>query len=334
MRLVVCLEGEVAGHLDTDAAQARFTYAETWLATSGAYPLSASLPLRAQPITGANVVNFLWGLLPDNDRTLDTWARQFRVSARNPAAILAHVGEDCAGAVQFVTETRLPAILESSRRASEIEWLSDSDLEDRIQRLAQDSTAGRATAQEGQFSLAGAQSKTALYRDESRQRWGVPRGRTPTTHILKPASNDFDGFAANEHFCLALSQQLGLPAAKSTWQDIGGVPTLIVERYDRIRVGQRWHRIHQEDCSSLASIRVRSTRTKADPASPASCRCSRRRMIPSWIAIDSCEARVSSICWPRQMRMRRTFRSCMRRGASPRHAARAVLRYRQRLALP
>ena len=43
----------------------------------------------------------------------------------------------------------------------------------------------------GQFSLAGAQPKTALVFDG--QRWGVPYGPTPTTHILKPPSDVFDG---------------------------------------------------------------------------------------------------------------------------------------------
>ncbi len=35
------------------------------------------------------------------------------------------------------------------------------------------------------MNLAGVQAKTALYFDG--QRWGVPAGRTPTSHILKPA---------------------------------------------------------------------------------------------------------------------------------------------------
>jgi serine/threonine-protein kinase HipA len=252
MKLFVLLEGEVAGTLETSGAQIRFTYDLAWFDTRGNYALSASLPVQIEPVSGAALTNFLWGLLPDNERTLDAWARQFRVSARNPAALLAHVGEDCAGAVQFVAEDRLDEVLETSRRSASVEWLSESDLEQRIQRLAQDGAAGRVTAVEGQFSLAGAQSKTALYFDAGRKRWGVPKGRTPTTHILKPATNDFDGFAANEHFCLQLAQKVGFVAASSQWQDIGGIPTIIVERYDRIRAGLRWHRIHQEDfCQAL-----------------------------------------------------------------------------------
>jgi serine/threonine-protein kinase HipA len=254
MKLMVCLEGLVAGALEASGARTSFTYAQSWLSKDGVYPLSQSLPLQPAPHTGRAVVNFLWGLLPDNERTLDAWARQFKVSARNSVALLAHVGEDCAGAVQFVREERLDKVVASALKPECVEWLSSAQLEQRIRHLLQNSGATRETTDEGQFSLSGAQAKTAFYFDARSQRWGVPRGRTPTTHILKPVSNDFDGFAENEHFCLALARRTGLAAAHSEWQIIGGVPTLIVERYDRIHLAGRWQRIHQEDCCQALGV--------------------------------------------------------------------------------
>jgi serine/threonine-protein kinase HipA len=254
MRLMVCLEGEVAGMLEAKGSRTHFTYTDPWLRGSGAYPLSQSLPLRPGPHTGAPVVNFLWGLLPDNERTLDVWGRQFQVSARNPVALLACVGEDCAGAVQFVREERLDEVLATESKTAEIEWLDDTELEHRIRHLSQDAGATRENAAEGQFSLSGAQAKTALFFDRRRKRWGIPQGRTPTTHILKPVSNDFDGFAENEHFCLELARRVGLAAANTEWQSIGGIPTLIAERYDRVQLAGRWHRIHQEDCCQALGI--------------------------------------------------------------------------------
>ncbi len=254
MKLWVCLEGRLAAHLEESGQRISFDYQESWLGAAGSYPLSQSLPLRPGPLTGAPVRNFLWGLLPDNERTLDVWARQFHVSARNPVALLAHVGEDCAGSVQFVLEESVDEVLASGNKPAEIEWLSDADLERRIRHLSRDAGAGRESAAEGQFSLSGAQAKTALYFDRRRKRWGIPQGRTPTTHILKPASGDFDGFAENEHFCLALAARIGLAAASTEWVSIGGVPTLIAERYDRIQVDGRWHRIHQEDCCQALGV--------------------------------------------------------------------------------
>jgi serine/threonine-protein kinase HipA len=254
MRLLVCLEEQVAGALDSVGSHIRLSYSETWLNSRGAYPLSQSLPLLAEQLTGAPVVNFLWGLLPDNERTLNAWSRRFHVSARNPAALLANVGEDCAGAVQFVREERLDEVLATNKEVPKIAWLDDSDLERRIRQLTQDPGATRENAAEGQFSLSGAQVKTALYLDAKRQRWGIPEGRTPTTHILKPVANNFDGFAENEHFCLTLARRVGLAAARTEWRSIGGIPTLIAERYDRLELNGRWHRIHQEDCCQAFGI--------------------------------------------------------------------------------
>lgn len=254
MKLLVCLDGQLAASLEASGERTRLEYEESWVAVPGSYPLSQSLPLRPGDLTGATVRNFLWGLLPDNERTLEVWARQFQVSARDPVALLAHVGEDCAGAVQFVREERLDEVLASETKAAEIAWLDEAELENRIRHLAKDAGAARESAAEGQFSLSGAQPKTALHFDRRRKRWGIPQGRTPTTHILKPASGDHDGFAENEHFCLALAARVGLAAASTQWLSIGGIPTLVAERYDRMQIGGRWHRIHQEDCCQAVGI--------------------------------------------------------------------------------
>jgi len=132
MRLHVCLEGQVAAVLDSSRSHTQLTYSDEWLNSEAAYPLSQSLPLVAKRLTGAPVVNFLWGLLPDNERTLDAWGRRFQVSARDPAALLAHVGEDCAGAVQFVREERIDEVLASEKEAPKIDWLNEHELEHRI----------------------------------------------------------------------------------------------------------------------------------------------------------------------------------------------------------
>jgi len=254
MKLYVCLDGDIAGTLEMRGSTVRFAYDESWLDDRGTYPVSQAWPLQPTAITGAVVTNFLWGLLPDNERTLDAWARRFQVSARNPVALLSHVGEDCAGAVQFVREDRLQEVQAAANKKPQVEWLEEAQLERRIQHLARDRSASRESATEGQFSLSGAQAKTALYFDEHTRRWGVPRGRTPTTHILKPAINEFDAFDLNEHFCLTLARRVGLAAASTECRAIGGIPTLIAERYDRIRREGRWQRIHQEDCCQALGI--------------------------------------------------------------------------------
>ena len=72
-----------------------------WREAPDAYPLSLSMPLAAET-HGPNAIDaFLWGLLPDNEIVLERWARRFQISARNVFALIANVGEDCAGAVQW-----------------------------------------------------------------------------------------------------------------------------------------------------------------------------------------------------------------------------------------
>jgi serine/threonine-protein kinase HipA len=208
-----------------------FIYREQWRADRNAVPLSLSMPLAAAEHPHKRIDPFLWGLLPDNELVLERWARHFRVSARNPFALLSHVGEDCAGAVQFVGPERLELL--RSPRAPEVQWLDEAGIADRLRALRADHAAWRSPGDAGQFSLAGAQPKTALLYDEGR--WGVPSGRMPTTHILKPPSAELDGHAENEHFCLALARDIGLPAAATEVRRFGEEVAIVVERYDRAR---------------------------------------------------------------------------------------------------
>lgn len=101
------------------------------------------------------------------------------MSARNPFALIANVGEDCAGAVQFVRPERLDAVIDSE--GGDIAWLEEAEIAARVRQLREDQSAWRRPADTGQFSLAGAQPKTALLLQNGQ--WGVPSGRTPTTHI-------------------------------------------------------------------------------------------------------------------------------------------------------
>src|ERR1700675_5155278 len=111
--------------------------------------------------------------------------------------------------------------------------------------LRVDHSALRSPRDTGQFSLAGAQPKTALLFENNR--WGVPSGRVPTTHILKPPTGEFDGHAENEHFCLELARALGMAVPNSAIMHFKNEIAIVVERYDRLSAGARLIRIHQED---------------------------------------------------------------------------------------
>jgi serine/threonine-protein kinase HipA len=208
------------------------------------------MPLALAEHGHAKIDPYLWGLLPDNEIVLDQRARKFHVSARNAFGLIACVGEDCAGAVQFVRPERLEAIL--GEALPPIEWLDDTAIAQRLRALREDQSAWRIPRDTGQFSLAGAQPKTALLFEDGR--WGVPSGRVPTTHILKPPSGDFDGQAENEHFCLELGRALGLPVVDSRIMHFQDEVAIVVERFDRVRTAAGLRRVHQEDMCQALSI--------------------------------------------------------------------------------
>jgi len=254
--LVVLLGGREIGRIERDRrGRLVFLYDPGWRALEDAMPLSLSMPLAAAEHPHARVDAWLWGLLPDNHLILERWGQRFQVSAHNAFGLISHVGEDCAGAVQLVRPERLAAV--QAPRRPEVAWLTSRQIGERLAQLRADHSAWRSPEDAGQFSLTGAQPKTALYFDG--RRWGVPAGRTPTTHILKPAHGEFAGHIENEHFCLALARELGLPTASSEVRRFGDEPAIVVERYDRVRSTgpgtQPVVRLHQEDlCQALGLL--------------------------------------------------------------------------------
>ena len=264
--LFVLLEGRDVGLVQQKNGRLTFKYTDTWRSAPGAYPLSLSMPLAAAEHPHAAIDPFLWGLLPDNELVLSRWAKKFQVSPRNAFALISHVGEDCAGAVQFVSHHRRDEL--AGTAPVETEWLTDAAVANRLRALQNDASASRSPHDTGQFSLAGAQPKTALLFDG--QRWSVPSGRTPTTHILKPPTSEFDGHAENEHLCLRLAKALGLPTAQSDVRQFEDVTTIVVERYDRTFVEKQfaYMRVHQEDfCQALRVLPTMKYQNDGGPGS-------------------------------------------------------------------
>ena len=248
-RLIALLDGRDVGTVHYKDSRLSFTYSDTWRNDPDAYPLSLSMPLGSATHAHARIETFLWGLLPDDDRVLQNWGRRFQVSPKNVFRLISHVGEDCAGAVQFVSPERLETLI-AEPAAREIRWLTEQDVAERLRTLRSDHSAWRTASDTGQFSLAGAQPKTAFLFE--RKRWGVPSGRIPTTHILKPPTGEWDGHAENEHFSLQLARALGLIVPNSSILRIQEQIAIVVERYDRARAGGDWLRIHQEDmCQAI-----------------------------------------------------------------------------------
>jgi serine/threonine-protein kinase HipA len=248
-RLIVLADRKVMAEILRDnRGRLTFRYDEAWRFAPYSYPLSLSMPLIVSEYEHGKIEPWLWGLLPDNETILARWAQRFHVSSRNAFALLSAVGEDCAGAIQLVRPDRIAENLGDN--AEQIQWLSEANVAERLRLLQQDQSAWRVAGDNGQFSLAGAQPKTALLFDG--QRWGIPSGRTPTTHILKPPVAALDGHAENEHLCLTLAREIGLPTTRSQVLRFEDQIAIVSDRYDRVRINGIVHRLHQEDlCQAL-----------------------------------------------------------------------------------
>lgn len=246
--LNVYLDGVLAGQLAQTAGGAlAFAYDSSYTARANPTPLSLSMPLSGSRHSNRVVAAWLEGLLPDNLAVREEWARRFEVSARNPFALLRHVGRDAAGAVQVLPVDVDPP--DAAQRTGDVRRLTEDELSGLLLRLTVGDHGWDVGAGSGRWSLAGAQNKVALHRLDDGG-WGVPQDATPTTHIFKPtrAGTRFEDLHVNEFVCLRAAGLLGLRVARVDLVDVGGAKTLVSTRYDRGR-GQdgMWLRLHQED---------------------------------------------------------------------------------------
>ncbi len=246
--LEVWLFSNHVGTLALVDGRLNFGYAPGWLSRPDAVALSASLPLHAGPFDDHKTRPFFAGLLPEGQmRRLI--AQQFQVSSQNDLALLDHIGGECAGAVTFLEPGQaLPVPTDNN----DIQWLSDGEVVAILDELPRrPMLAGRDGLR---LSLAGAQDKLPVVFDGARI--GLPRGGTPSSHILKPAIHAVEDSVINEGFCMALADAMQLKPAKSKVHAVLGRLFLLVERYDRVvnAPGHR-QRLHQEDfCQALGVV--------------------------------------------------------------------------------
>lgn len=253
--LGVFLNGRRVGRLRRASSGAiDFQYDPSWLSWDRALPVSLSLPLREDRYIGDDVSAVFDNLLPDNDAIRKRIAGHVRADGIDAYSLLAALGRDCVGALQFLVGDDEPGPAGSVQGAP----VSDEDIAEILNHLV---TAPLGIQDDDDFriSIAGAQEKTAFLRFEGR--WMKPLGTTATTHIFKPQIGrlpngvDLSNSVENEYFCLKLSKALGLPTAEVEMAQFGDRMVLIVERFDRLWTQDgRLLRLPQEDCCQALSV--------------------------------------------------------------------------------
>ena len=265
--LWVVVNDVVAARIHADrGGRLSLRYDDAWRESAEGHSLSLSMPLADITYPQKVVLPYLWNLLPENPNVLQRWAQQYHVSTGNPFRLLAYVGADVPGAAQFIPPDRLARM--QSEQVPVIEWISVDQLRERLDQLRLDASLMRRPGDIGRVSLPGAQAKTAFYWDRQTDQWGVPGGRTPTTHIIKPCVAGFDGLVENEHLCQDIASRLELPAARSSVLMLDQ-PYIVVERYDRLpplKGSVFPRRIHQEDvCQALGLMPGRKYQEDGGP---------------------------------------------------------------------
>jgi len=158
-----------------------FTYDEGWLTAPNARPISLSLPLAPPDFTysGKTVASFFDNLLPDSAEIRQRIRARYGTLSTAPFDLLTEIGRDCVGALQLLPENEQPLWIASIAAAD----LDDNELETILTEVTSPGLGTRKNADAFRISIAGAQEKTALLFHDGK--WKLPRGSTPTTHILK-----------------------------------------------------------------------------------------------------------------------------------------------------
>jgi serine/threonine-protein kinase HipA len=268
--LNVLINNRLCGRLEKDAGGAiSFQYDPNWLNWKPAFPISLSLPLQTTAWRGERVVAVFDNLLPDNAPIRRKVAERTGASGVDAYSLLEQIGRDCVGAMQFLPASDMVDALQPIQGVP----LSDAEIADVLAHLGR---APLGIDLEGDFriSVAGAQEKTALLRHDGR--WMRPIGTTPTTHILKPQLGeiptpwgmiDLNDSVENEHYCLTLLAEFGLPTAKTEVVTFGDRKVLVVERFDRVwRGADQLLRLPQEDfCQALSFPSSRKYQSQHGP---------------------------------------------------------------------
>jgi len=254
LTLAVFLNSHHVGDLHRQRSGAvSFQYAEAWLNWQYALPVSLSLPLREEPYRGDPVIAVFDNLLPDSDIIRRQLAERINADGTDVFQLLAKLGRDCIGALQLLPKGESP----DAPGAIDAAPLDAHEIARRLRNLAIGTPLG---IEDDTFriSIAGAQEKTALLYQHDR--WYLPHGHTPTTHILKPQIGRLDNgldlshSVENEWFCLMFLRELGLPVTEAGIEDFDDMRTLIVTRFDRHWTSDgRLMRLPQEDCCQALS---------------------------------------------------------------------------------
>ena len=224
-RAAVLKQGTKAGSLERRLNAVLFTYDEGYR-RSGGPPVATTLALHGGPVVthapGA-LPPFFSGLLPEG-RRLTALRGAVKTSADDELTLLLAVGGDAVGDVQIVPEEENVAEIEALVTVSD--WGEASFVD-----LLAASLGGPGLVD--RVAIPGVQDKV------SARMINVPVASANSRFMLKLDPPEFPHLVANEAFFLEAGRRSGLEMAEAeVVRDAGGVPGLLVKRFDRVPVAE------------------------------------------------------------------------------------------------
>lgn len=242
--LDVYLYGERVAALGQTPRGLRLEYTPEQLQRGTPIPLSVLLPVVPGPQPEQIVANFLDNLLPDSPEVRRRWAQEARLPNDSPFELLGAYGADVAGAITFAPAGTRP------QRGSQLAPLTDAHVADRIRAVRADASDwGTREISNHPFSLGGAQGKFALARHDGQ--WYEPTGDAPSTHIFKPGVAGYPGSDVTEHLIMRAAGRFNIHVAETSIEMFDDERVLVVQRFDRLVVGDTVQRLHQEDLAQV-----------------------------------------------------------------------------------
>ena len=235
-----------------DYRDAVFSYDDEYLSAGESAPISISLPFQKEPFSPEQTRNYFESLLPEgfSRKAVADW---IKADEKDYVTILSVLGRECLGAVKIV----------EGDFTSESGYERLSDIKIKVL-AAEGATKSTQILMETHLSLTGATGKVGLYYDETNDKWFLPKGDAPSTHIVKQSHVRLKRIVLNEQLCVLAAKKLGIDTPESFIINKGnGNDELLfaTRRYDRILSDKKYInglkrplRLHQEDFAQALSI--------------------------------------------------------------------------------
>lgn len=255
--VILEIKGEevITGYIEGNSSEdAIFYYAEDYLSRNDPKAISVSLPIQAEAFSARRTKVFFSGMLPEGFMR-KTVANNMHVDEDDYLSILQCLGKECLGAIR---------IDESGDDGGAVyEEISP----EQVRQLASEGTMKSSEyVIKAHLSLTGASGKAGLYFDEQNNKWYLPRGLAPSTHIVKQSHIRLDGIVTNEQISMLAAGKCGIDIPGSFIINVGnGLDSEVLfatKRYDRvinehskvISGLKRPFRLHQEDFAQALGI--------------------------------------------------------------------------------